>query len=138
MRLLQVQILSISCSFWEHLSKLCVGAFPLRGNPGSATDLHYYHYYLHQDSYQGISELLLSNRASHILLQSLINTRRMYRLVTLTTVMLLLLLPGGHGEGQEVKVDQAQCQAACDMGIYYDGCKCFRQVLFFSICLEVF
>ena len=62
----------------------------------------------------------------------------MYKLVTLTTVMLLLLLPGGHGEGQEVKVDQAQCEAACDMGIYYDGCKCFRQVLFLKVCFEVF
>ena len=85
-----------------------------------------------------IYELLLSNGASYILLQSLINTRRMYKLVTLTTVMLLLLLPGGHGEGQEVKVDQAQCEAACDMGIYYDGCKCFRQVLFFKVCFKVF
>lgn len=85
-----------------------------------------------------LSELLLSNRVSHILLQSLINTRRMYKLATLTTVMLLLLLPGGHGEGQEVKVDQAQCEAACDMGIYYDGCKCFRQVVFFSVCLKCF
>ena len=59
-------------------------------------------------------------------------------MATLTTVMLLLLLPGGHGEGQEVKVDQAQCEAACDMGIYYDGCKCFRQVVFFSVCLKCF
>ena len=38
-----VQILSISCSFWENLAKLCVGAPPgelappPRGNPGSAT-----------------------------------------------------------------------------------------------------
>ena len=38
----QVQILSISCSFWENLANLCVGAPPglvppPRGNPGSAT-----------------------------------------------------------------------------------------------------
>ena len=40
---LGVKILSISCSFWENLAKLCVGAPPgelappPRGNPGSAT-----------------------------------------------------------------------------------------------------
>ena len=40
---LGVQILSISCSFWENLAKLYVGAPPgevappPRGNPGSAT-----------------------------------------------------------------------------------------------------
>ena len=39
-----VQILSISCSFWENLAKSYVGAPPgelappPRGNPGSATD----------------------------------------------------------------------------------------------------
>ena len=36
-----IQILSISCSFWEILAKLYVGApgswRPPRGNPGSAT-----------------------------------------------------------------------------------------------------
>ena len=40
---LGVQILSISCSFWENLAKSSVGAPgelapPPRGNPGSATD----------------------------------------------------------------------------------------------------
>ena len=40
-----VQILSISCSFWENVAKLYVGAPPgqlappPRGNPGSATDV---------------------------------------------------------------------------------------------------
>ena len=40
-----VQILSISCSFWENLAKSYVGAPPgelappPRGNPGSATDI---------------------------------------------------------------------------------------------------
>ena len=38
----QVQILSISCSFWENFANLCVGAPPglvppPRGNPGFAT-----------------------------------------------------------------------------------------------------
>ena len=53
----------------------------------------------------------------------------MYRLGTLTAVLLLLLLPGYPCE--EMKVDLAQCEAACGMGIYYEGCKCFRQV---SVC----
>ena len=39
---LGTQILSISCSFWENLAKLYVGApgelAPPLGNPGSATD----------------------------------------------------------------------------------------------------
>ena len=41
---LVVQILSISCSFWENLAKLCVRALsggftlPPGGNPGSATE----------------------------------------------------------------------------------------------------
>ena len=42
-----VQILSISCSFWEILAKLYVGAPPPgelapppRGNPGSATEMY--------------------------------------------------------------------------------------------------
>ena len=39
-----VQILSISCSFWEHLANSYVGApwgvgAPNRGNPGSATGM---------------------------------------------------------------------------------------------------
>ena len=71
-----------------------------------------------------ILQLLLSNRGSWMTFIALlfwINTRRIYKLVTLTTVMLLLPLAGGHVEGLEVKVDQAQCEAACDMGIYFDG-----------------
>ena len=50
---LGVQILSISCSFWENLAKWYVGAPPWelapppRGNPGFATVYTWWHVYFH-------------------------------------------------------------------------------------------